>query len=141
MISVGFMSVRHLLLNGLDAVPSTFKALLPQADSVVTTADSQDVTAQAPADTPDDSLEFEFCALPARRARRIGVCLTRPDAHSPVLRGRGNVRLGEGSGRPCDVAYPVRVSGEGADVVVGLGLRIEVPELDQVIAAASDEAT
>jgi hypothetical protein len=64
-IMVGFMSVRRLLLNGLDAVPSTFEALLPQADSVVTTADSQDVTAQTPADTPDDSLEFEFCALPA----------------------------------------------------------------------------
>ena len=82
-----FCAVSHLLLDGLDAVPSTLEALLPQADSVITTADSQNVTAQTPADTPDDSIKLEFCALPARRARRIGVCLTCPDAHSPVLRG------------------------------------------------------
>lgn len=82
-----FCAVSHLLLNGLDAIPSTLEALLPQADSIVTAADSQNVTAQTPADTPDDSIKLEFRALPARRARRIGVCLTRPDAHSSVLRG------------------------------------------------------
>jgi hypothetical protein len=60
-----FCAVSNLLFNGLDAVPSAFKALLPQADSVVTAADSQNVTAQTPADTPDDSIELEFCALPA----------------------------------------------------------------------------
>ena len=83
--------MRHLLLDGLDAIPSTLEALFPQANSVVTAADSQDVATQTPADTPDYSIELELCALPARRARRIGICLACPDAHSPVLRGRGNV--------------------------------------------------
>lgn len=93
-----FCAERHLLLDGLDAVPSALEALLPQADSVVTTTDGQDVAAQTPADTPNNSIKLELCALPARRARRIGICLARPDAYSSVLRGRSNVRLGEGGG-------------------------------------------
>lgn len=60
-----FCAVRHLLLDGFDAIPSALEALLPQADSVVTTADSQDVAAQTPADTPDNSIKLELCALPA----------------------------------------------------------------------------
>ena len=55
----------NLLLDGLDAIPSTLEAFLPQADSVVTAADSQDIATKTPADAPDDSIKLELCALPA----------------------------------------------------------------------------
>jgi hypothetical protein len=54
----------RLFLNRLDTIPSTTQPLLPQADPVVTSADSQDVAAQAPAYTPSGGIDVENRGLP-----------------------------------------------------------------------------
>jgi hypothetical protein len=56
-----------------------------------------------------------------------------------VLRGGRDVGFAERRGRPRDVAYPVRVAGESADVVVGVCGGVVRPQLDQVVGAAGDE--
>jgi hypothetical protein len=53
-----------LLLNRLDALPTTTQPLFPQADSVVAGADSQHVAAQAPAHAPGDGIDVENRGLP-----------------------------------------------------------------------------
>lgn len=53
-----------LLLDRLHTLPSTTKLLLPQADSVVTRADGQDVAAQAPAHPPCYSADIEGSGFP-----------------------------------------------------------------------------
>jgi hypothetical protein len=45
------------LINRLDVLPSTTEPLLPQADLVVTGADSKNITAEGPAHTPGDGIE------------------------------------------------------------------------------------
>ena len=54
----------RLFLNRLDTVPSTTQSLLPQADPVVTGADSQNVAAQAPANTPSSGIDVEHSRFP-----------------------------------------------------------------------------
>lgn len=45
-------NIKSLLLDILDLFPLALQVLLPQADLVVAAADGQNVTAQAPADSP-----------------------------------------------------------------------------------------
>jgi hypothetical protein len=54
----------RLFLNRLDTIPSAAQPLLPQADPVVAGADSQNVAAQAPADTPCGGIDVEYGRLP-----------------------------------------------------------------------------
>lgn len=56
--------MHNLLLNGLDTIPATTQPLLPQADPIVTRADSENVATQAPADTPCDSIDVEDSGFP-----------------------------------------------------------------------------
>lgn len=50
--------------DGLDALPATTQPLLPQADPIVSRADSQNITAQTPADTPCDSFNIKHRGFP-----------------------------------------------------------------------------
>lgn len=52
------------LLNCLDTFPSTAQPLLPQADSVVASADGQHVTAETPAYTPCGGVDVEDSGFP-----------------------------------------------------------------------------
>lgn len=80
-----------LFLNVLDLLPLALEILFPQADLVVTTAHSKDVAAQAPADAPENGVELKCLTGPL-----AGVgCVRCPDTDSLVLRGRGDVRLGQ----------------------------------------------
>ena len=58
-----------------------------------------------------------------------------------ILRSGSDVGFAERRRRPGDVAHPVGVAGEGADVVVGSGGGVVRPQLDEVVGAAGDEAT
>lgn len=51
--------VMGLLLDRLDALPSAAQTLLPQANTVVTSADGEDVTAKTPAHTPGNGVDVE----------------------------------------------------------------------------------
>jgi hypothetical protein len=122
-----------LFLNRLDAFPATAQLLLPQANAVVASADSQHVAGHAPAATPYDDLEFQHLALPVGCICLIGACSACPDSYGVVLRGRGNVGFAERRRRPRDIAHPVSVSRKSADVVVRSGSRVVRPELDEVV--------
>ena len=56
-----------------------------------------------------------------------------------VLRGGCDVGFAERRGRPGDVADPVGVAGESADVVVRVGSSVVRPQLNQAVGAAGDE--
>jgi len=58
-VAVASCSMCRLLLNRLDTFPSAAQPLLPQADTVVASADGQYVTAQTPAHAPGDSIDVE----------------------------------------------------------------------------------
>lgn len=130
----------HLFLNRLDALPTTAQLLLPQADAVIATTNSQHITRHAPAAAPHNDLELQNLALPVARVGLVGAGGACPDAHSVVLRCGGDVGFAERGGRPRDVAHPVGVAGERADVVVGVGSGIVRPQLDQVVGATGDES-
>lgn len=125
-----------LLLNGLDTLPSTTKPFLPQTDPVVASADGQGVAAQAPAYAPCGGIDIQLGTLPlAAQIRR------RPDDDGLVLRGRGNVRLGEDSGRPCNIAYPIQVTTrEYVHVLPAATLWAELPDLDLAVASTSHQS-
>jgi hypothetical protein len=53
-----------LLFDCLDTLPSTAQPLLPQADPVVSSADSEHVAAQAPAHAPGDGIDVEDGGFP-----------------------------------------------------------------------------
>jgi len=53
-----------LLFNRLDTVPSTTQSLLPQADAVIASADSEHVAAQAPAYAPRGGVNVEDGRFP-----------------------------------------------------------------------------
>lgn len=95
----------------------SLEVLLPQAHRVVTATDSEDVSAGAPADPPQDGIKLELLASPLARVRRIGG----PDPDRLILRGRRDVRLGQDARRPSDIANPVGVTLEGLRKIVGLG--------------------
>jgi hypothetical protein len=56
-----------------------------------------------------------------------------------ILRSGSDVGFAERRRRPGDVAHPVGVAGESADVVVGVGSSVVRPQLDQAVRASSDE--
>lgn len=93
----------QLLLDILDLLPLALQVLLPQADLVVTTADGKNVTAQTPANTPQNGIKLECLAGPLARVGSVGG----PDADGLVLGGGGNVRFGQNAGGPGHVADPV----------------------------------
>lgn len=132
--------INRLFLNRLDALPATAQLLLPQADAVIAAADSQNVTRHAPAAAPHNDLEFQNLALPVARVGLVGASGACPDTYSVVLRCGGDVGFAERRGRPRDVAHPVGVAGERADVVVRVGSGIVGPQLDQIVGAAGDES-
>lgn len=49
-------------------------------------------------------------------------CVGRPDTNGLILRGRGDVRLGEDARRPGDIADPIGVAFQCLGGVVGLAL-------------------
>jgi hypothetical protein len=53
-----------LLFDCLDTLPSTAQPLLPQADPVVSSADSEHVTTQTPAHAPGDGIDIEDGGFP-----------------------------------------------------------------------------
>jgi hypothetical protein len=130
----------HLFLNRLDAFPATAQLLLPQAHPVISTTDSQHITGHAPTAAPHHNLKLENLALPVRRVRLVGARSASPDAHSVVLRRGSNVGFAERRRRPSDVAHPVGVARERADVVVGGSGGVVRPQLDEVVGAACHEA-
>lgn len=77
----------HLFFNILDLFPLALEVLLPESDFIVATADGQDVTAQAPADTPQNRVEFENGTRPLAGSR----CVRGPDTNSLVLGSGGDV--------------------------------------------------
>ena len=85
------MPALHLFLNRLDALPPTTQLLLPQANTVITTANSQDIARHAPAAAPHNNLKLENLALPVRRVRLVGARSASPDAHGVVLRRGSDV--------------------------------------------------
>lgn len=70
-----------LLLDIFHLLPLALEILFPQADLVVTTAHSQDVAAQAPADAPKDGVELECLTRPLSG---VG-CIRCPDTDRFVL--------------------------------------------------------
>jgi hypothetical protein len=128
-----------LFFNRLDAFPATAQLLLPQAHAVVAATDRQHITGHAPAASPHNDLELERLALPVARVGLVGACRTCPDADGVILRSGRDVRFAKRRRRPRDVADPVGVAGESADVVVRVGSRIVRPQLDQVVRATRDE--
>ncbi|KAI6748063.1 hypothetical protein HG531_008605 [Fusarium graminearum] len=64
-----------------------------------------------------------------------------PDTDGLVLRGRGDVGLLEDGRRPGNVSDPVSVASQGlALLLVGLRSRVKGPDLEDVVAATSDES-
>jgi hypothetical protein len=82
-----------------------------------------------------------------------------PDANGLVLRGGGNVGLGENARGPCDITDPVGVTLEGLSEVVGFGFRarsesvhihkiaafqeinlLVIPDLDEVVTSTGHES-
>lgn len=125
-----------LFLNALNTLPFTPQVLLPQADLVIRTADSQHITAQAPAHPPDRRLKVQHLALPLAGAGGVG----RPDTHCLVLRRRGDVALLQNGGGPGYVTDPVGVAGEGlAFLLVLHGRRVESPDLENIVTSTRDE--
>ena len=49
--------IRDLLLNRLHILPLPTQPLFPQADSIITRADRENIAAHAPADTPSNRIE------------------------------------------------------------------------------------
>lgn len=70
-----------LLLDRLHTLPFASQVLLPQTNLVITSADSQYVPAQAPANPPQHMIEGQDLAVPDARGARIG----RPDPDGFVL--------------------------------------------------------
>src|SRR3569833_4059592 len=124
-------------LHGLNTLPVAVQVLLPQRDLVVAARNSQNVAAEAPADAPYDGLEGQHLGGPlAGRAEVRG-----PDADRLVLGGRGDVALLQHRGTPGDVADPVGVAGQGLALhLVAARRGVPGPDLEQVVAAARDEA-
>lgn len=54
----------NLLVDVLHFLPVALEILLPQCHFIVTSAHGQDIAAQAPADAPQDGVEFEDGAGP-----------------------------------------------------------------------------
>lgn len=126
-----------LILHGLDTLPLATQVLLPQRDLVIAATNSEHVTAETPADTPDSGIEAQDLAGPLALVGSIA----RPDAHRPVLRRGRDVALLQHGRAPGHVAHPVGVAGEGlALLLVALGGRVVSPDLEDVVAAAGDEA-
>lgn len=128
-----------LFLNRLDTFPATAQLLLPQAHAVVAAADRKHISGHAPAASPHDDFELEHLALPVARVGLVGACRACPDADGVILRGGRDVGFAERRGRPRDVADPVGVAGESADVVVRVGRCVVRPQLDLAVGAAGDE--
>lgn len=87
-------SDKNLLLNVLYLLPLSLQILFPQADLVVSSTDSKDVSTRAPANPPQDSVEFQLLAGPLAGIR----CIRGPDPHSLILRRRGDIGLGQNAG-------------------------------------------
>lgn len=104
-----------LLFDVLHLLPFALEVLLPQANLVVSSADRKNVTARAPANTPQHAVELELLAGPLAGVRGVGC----PDANGLVLRGRRNIGLGEDARRPRDVADPVCVALQSLSGAVG----------------------
>lgn len=129
----------RLLGNRLYVLPLAAEVLLPQRDLVVGTANGQDVAAERPADAPHRRLKFKDLIVPLGRSS--GRRIAGPDAHCLVLRRRRNVGLLEDSRRPSNITDPVRVSCQSfALLLVRLRRGVERPDLENVVAAAGDEA-
>lgn len=101
----------YLLLYPLDAIPLPFQVLLPQADLVVASTDSQHVSTQTPTYPPQYSVELQNRRFPL--VRMCGVTCPYPDCL--ILRRGRYVRLLQDCGSPGDVPDPVRVAGEFLD--------------------------
>lgn len=92
-----------LLLDILDLLPLPLEVLLPQTDLVITTTDGKDVATETPANAPQNSVELQCLAGPLTRVGSI----RGPDANGLVLRGGGDVGLGENAGGPRHITDPV----------------------------------
>jgi hypothetical protein len=84
----------NLLLNVLYLLPLSFQIFFPQTDLVVPSTYSKDVSTRAPANPPQDSVEFQLLAGPLAGVR----CVSGPNPHSLILRRRGDIRLGQDAG-------------------------------------------
>lgn len=56
--------ILDLFVDVLHFLPLALEILFPQCHLIVTSAHSQDIAAQAPADAPQDRVEFEDGACP-----------------------------------------------------------------------------
>lgn len=83
-----------LLLDVFHLLPLSLEVFLPQANLVVPSTHSKDVSARAPANPPQNRVELELLAGPLPGVRGV----RRPDTNGFVLRGRGDVGLGEDAG-------------------------------------------
>lgn len=92
-----------LLLDILDLLPLPLEVLLPQTDLVITTTDGKNVAAETPANAPQNSVELQCLAGPLARVGSI----RGPNANGLVLRGGGDVGLGENARGPCHITDPV----------------------------------
>ena len=119
------MARPELLLDILHLLPLSLEVLLPQANLVIASAHSKDVPAGAPAHPPQNAVELELLASPLAGVGRI----RGPDANGFILRGRGDVRLGQDARGPSNVAHPVGVALQRLNRVVGLGFGAIIIEL------------
>lgn len=125
-----------LLLQCLDDVPIPPQILLPQCDLVVAAAHGEDVATQGPTHAPDGGVEVEDLGVPLAGAGGV----RGPDTHRLVLGGTRDVALLQHGGAPGDIAHPVRVAGQGLPLqLVAASGGIVDPDLDEVVAASSDE--
>jgi hypothetical protein len=70
-----------LFLNSLNTLPLAPQILLPQTNLVITSADSQDIPAQAPANPPQNMIKSQNLAIPYSRSAGI----RSPDSNRLVL--------------------------------------------------------
>ena len=119
MSTIAGYELKRLLLNILHLLPLSLEILLPQADFIVSSTHSEDVSARAPTDPPEHSIKFELLAGPLTRIRHI----RGPDANSFILGGRRDVGLGKDARRPSNVSDPIGVAFKCLGEIIGLSFR------------------
>lgn len=93
----------ELLFDILDLLPLSLEVLLPQTDLIVASTDGQNVSTEAPANAPQNRVKLQCLAGPLARVRSV----RGPNAYGLILRGGGNIRLGENARGPRDITNPV----------------------------------